>query len=90
MEAIKTIFGAFGGGIKFFFWFMSTVVIPLTFWFAVLQSKVDGASADIVKISVKIREDERAAKENFRRLHEKLDNIKEDLGVVKGELRRIK
>jgi hypothetical protein len=90
MGMFKALVEGFGGGVKFFIWFLSTVVIPLTFWFALLQSKVDGASAEIVEISGKIKEEKKLDRENFTEIFRRLDKIASDVGEIRGELRRIK
>lgn len=65
------------------FWFVTSIIIPLTIWFTLVRSDISNLKAETLDNKVEIKD----VKE---KTNGKLDMIISDLGVIKGELKRIK
>lgn len=76
---MNKLFGIFGK----LFEFISLVVIPLTIWFVVLRQDVSSQA--------RITEDHSVQIEKIRDgISRDITSIKQDLGEIKGELKRIR
>jgi hypothetical protein len=81
---------ALGGGAKLIFWMISSVIVPLTIWFAALRSDISLSEKEIKRIDAKIMGADQTTREGFHDIGKRLDVIQQSLGEVRGELRRIK
>lgn len=72
------------------FWFISAVIIPVTVWFTLVRSDLTNVKAQQIEDRMYIASvDEKV--DDFKETNE--DNMKkiiQDLGIIKGELKRIK
>jgi len=76
--------------IKSALWFVVAIVIPLTVWFFAIASRIEALEiqakqAEIQNIAIDIK----LSTFNMR-MSDKLEMIADDIGQIKGELKRLK
>ena len=76
--------------IKSALWFVVAIVIPLTVWFFAIASRIEALEiqakqAEIQNIAIDIK-----LSTFNKRMSDKLEMIADDIGQIKGELKRLK
>ena len=70
-------------------WVLCAMVVPLTIWFVAISYKIDNANAKILVIQESEKENRQDFKDLDNKVSGKLDRIIKELGIVKGQLKRI-
>ena len=71
-------------------WTICVIIIPLTLWFTAISYRIDEVSSKVFVLSEDQAMLRATSKDLDTKISNKLDLIHADLGIVKGELRRIK
>jgi len=73
-----------------FLWFIGSVVIPVTVWFTLVRSDISHGKEQIIENKERIDLVDKKVDDLNDKVTDKMDRIIQDLGVIKGELKRIK
>lgn len=71
-------------------WFFTAMIIPMSIWFISLHVQVNQTQAQVASLAKKEKETQEKLSTLRTRVDDKLDVIIEKLGLVQGELKRIK
>lgn len=76
--------------LKTVFWFFTAVTIPITLWFFAVVSRIEALEVQAKQTQVQSNElDLKMSAFNYR-MSDKLQSIADDIGQIKGELKRLK
>lgn len=71
-------------------WFFAAIAIPLTLWFFAIASRIEALEVQAKQTQQQSNEfDVRMSTFNYR-MSDKLESIADDIGQIKGELKRLK